>query len=217
MFIGAALYSYLRSLTEWRTFFASFLILLFYAYSVTTYLSQASLTNGVAGGSFAPLASIVFGALFFLLIGIKEFVFLHRAAIFNFLSGALYFFIGTTFFVVDRDNATPFFAYFIITFIALHALIRESVDFFMEDAPRSKKRLLVAGSAVLIMEFLSIITLLPIGFLSSAALIILMVFVLEDLVYYHLRGMLNRQIIINNVAILALSIILIFATSKLSL
>lgn len=217
LFFAVAFHGYFRSLFEWNTFLYSFFVLTLYAYLGTSFLISASEAGGFAANVPVMLASIVFGALYFLLLGIKEFLFLWRHAIFNFLSGSLYFFIGGTFFIVDKGNAGDFVLYFLLSFVALYLLIRESIEFFMEDSPKRKKELLVVGSAVLVAEFLSVVSILPIGFLNSAALIILFVFILEDLVYYHLKGTLDRQIVLNNVTILIICLLFIFATSKLSL
>ncbi|HAS95269.1 TPA: hypothetical protein DIS57_01475 [Candidatus Wolfebacteria bacterium] len=217
LFFAAAFSGYFRSLFEWNTFLYSFFVLTLYAYLGTSFLMSTSEVGGASGNMPVVLASMVFGTLFFLLLGIKEFLFLWRHAIFNFLSGALYFFIGGTFFIVDKSAAGDFLLYFLLSFVALYLLIRESIEFFMEDAPKRKKELLVIGSAVLVAEFLSVVSILPIGFLNSAALIILFVFILEDLVYYHLKGTLDRQIVLNNMTILIVCLLFIFATSKLSL
>lgn len=214
-FFAVAFYGYFRSLFDWDTFIYSFFVLTLYSYLGTSFL--ASEIGGASGNTPVILASLLFGVLFFLLLGIKEFLFLWRPAIFNFLSGALYFFIGGTFFIVDKSGSGAFLLYFLLSFFALYLLIRESIEFFMEDAPKRKKELLVIGSAVLVAEFLSVVSILPIGFLNSAALIILFVFILEDLVYYHLKGTLDRQIVLNNVTILVVCLLFIFATSKLSL
>lgn len=220
MFFVCAFYWYFRSLLEWTTFLYLFILLVLYSYLGTSFLASSPV-GGATGGLFGDmpvvLAALFFGTLFFLLLGIKEFTFLRRQAIFNFLSGTLYFFIAGAFFIADKDSSGTFLFYFLLSFVAFHLLIKESVDFFVEDAPKRKKELLVVGSAMLVAEFLSIISILPIGFLNSAALVILIIFVLEDLVYYHLKGTLDRQIVLNNVTILIICLLFIFATSKLSL
>ena len=217
VFFGLAFYWYFRSSFEWGTFFCSFLILTLYAYLDTSFLYYATETNVSSGVAPVWLASALFGALFFLLLGIKEFVFLRRQAIFNFLSGSLYFFVGGTFFVADKDAGGPFLLYALLSSVVFYLLIKESIDFFMEDAPKRKKEVLAIGSTLLIMEFLGIVGILPIGFLNSAALIVLIVFVFEDLIYHHLKGALSRQIVLNNATILIVCLLFIFATSKLTL
>ena len=217
LFFCAAFYGYFRSLFEWNTFLYSFCILTLYSVLGMSFLSHASETSGFSGTMPNVVVAFLFGVLFFLLLSIKEFLFLRRQAIFNFLSGSLYFFIGGAFFLADKNGAGAYLTYSILSFVALYLLIKESTEFFMEDAPKRKKELLVIGSAVLVVEFLSVVSILPIGFLNSAALIILFAFILEDLVYYHLKGTLDRQIVLNNVTILIVCLLFIFATSKLSL
>lgn len=217
LFFATAFYWYFRSLFEWDTFLYSFFVLTLYAYLSTSFLDRATEVGGLSSTMSVMLASLLFGTLFFLLLGIKEFVFLRRQAIFNLLSGSLYFAISGIFFVADKDASGLFLSYFLLSFTAFYLLIKESVDFFMEDAPKRKKDLLVIGSTLLVMEFLSIVSVLPIGFLNSSALIVLIVFILEDLVYHHLKGALDRQIVLNNITILIICLLFIFATSKLSL
>jgi len=217
VFFGVAFYWYFRSMFEWNTFLYSFFVLTLYAYLSTSFLDHATDLGGLSGNTPVVIASLVFGVLFFLLLGIKEYVFLWRQAIFNFISGSLYFFISITFFIADKDSAWAFFSYFLLSFFALYLLIKESIDFFMEDAPKRKKELLIVGSTLLVIEFLSVVSILPIGFLNAAALIVLIVFILEDLVYHHLKGDLDRPIVLNNVTILVICLLFIFATSKLTL
>lgn len=217
VFFGLAFYWYFRSSFEWDTFFYSFLILTLYVYIGISFLYHATETGGISGTMPVILASLFSGVLFFLLLGIKEFVFLRRQAIFNFLSGSLYFFVAGTFFVADKDAGGAFLLYLLLSVTAFYLLIKESIDFFMEDAPKRKKEVLVIGSTLLVSEFLGITSVLPIGFLNSAALIVLIVFVFEDLIYHHLKGALNRQIVLNNVTILIVCLLFIFATSKLTL
>lgn len=217
IFFGVAFYWYFRSSFEWDTFFYSFLILTLYAYLGTSYLYYATEVEGISGAAPVVLASLLFGILFFLLLGIKEFVFLRRQAIFNVLSGALYFFVAGMFFVASKEAASSFILYSLLSSVVFYLLMRESTDFFMEDAPKRKKEVLAIGSTLLVFEFLGIVSMLPIGFLNSAALIVLVVFVLEDLIYHHLKGALDRQIVLNNATILIICLLFIFATSKLTL
>lgn len=216
VFFGLALYWYFRSSFEWDTFFYSFLILTLYAYLGTSFLYYATGTDSASGVAPVALAAGLFGVLFFLLLGIKEFLFLRRQAIFNFLSGALYFLVAGTFFVANKDFGGSFILYALLSSAACYLLMKESIEFFMEDAPKRKKDVLTIGSTLLVFEFLAIVGMLPIGFLNSAALIVLVVFVFEDLIYHHLKGDLDRQIVMNNVTILIVCLLFIFATSKLT-
>lgn len=217
LYFGFALYWYFRSPFDRDTFLYSFFVLTLYAYLVASFLYRATEASGSPGMPSVVLVAAFFGVLFFLLLGIKEFVLLRRQAIFNALSGALYFFVSGMFFAVDKSSADTFILHSLLSAATFYLLIRESIDFFMEDSPRRKKDVLAIGFTLLVAEFFSIASMLPVGFLNSAALIVLIVFVLEDLAYYHLKGTLDRQIVLNNATILIVCLLFIFATSKLTL
>lgn len=168
-------------------------------------------------GAAAVWAAVLFGGFFFLLLGIKEFAFIKKENAFNFLSGFLYFLISIVFFSADKLIGFSFFFYFTLTFFVYYALFKELIDFSYPDFPKTKKALIVAGSALMIMELASAVSLLPLGFLNASALILLFIFILEDLILYHIKGGLSRETILNNVTILIVTAILIFATSKWSM
>lgn len=208
VFIFSAFYFYLRPNAERRKIFNSFLIITFYSLAIMEYLSSGAATVWMA---------VLFGVFFFLLLGIKEFVFVKKENAFNFLSGFLYFLISIVFFSVDKSTGFSFFFYFALTFFVYYKLFKELFDFSYPDFPKTKKTLIVAGSALIIMELASAISLLPLGFLNASALILLFIFILEDLIFYHIKGGLSRETILNNATILIVAAILIFATSKLAL
>ena len=205
VFLASATYFYFQPNIEWKKFFYSFIILIFYSLAIVQSIS----------GDFAVIsATLVFGAFFFLLLGIKDFVFINRENILNFLSGFLYFLISMVFFVADKKEGFYFLVYFLIAFASYYGLFKELVDFSYRDFPKTKRSLIVAGSAFIIMELASAVSLLPIGFLNSSALILLFIFILEDFIFYHLKGVLSRQTILNNATILIVAMIFIFATSR---
>ena len=119
--------------------------------------------------------------------------------------------------MADKSNALGFFLIFLGTFLAFKFLLQESLDFTAPEFPEKRKSLIEIGAAFLIMEIMSVIVMLPLGFLDSAALMILFIFILEDLIFHHTKGSLNRQIILNNIAILVIAIIFIFSTSRWTL
>lgn len=133
------------------------------------------------------------------------------------MSGALFFMISIAFFNADKNNGLKFLFYYLGAFLAFYLVMKESSDFLPVDFPEKKKSLLVWGTAFLIMEFAVMVSFLPIGFLNSSALIVLIAFILEDLIFYYIKGSLNRQVVLNNIAILVIALIFIFATSKWTL
>lgn len=137
--------------------------------------------------------------------------------LFNLLSGALFFMVAVAFFIADKSVGFNFLLYYIGAFLAFAFLFKEALDFLPDEFPKKKKSLFVWGTSFLIMEFAVMVSFLPIGFLNSSALIVLIAFILEDLIFYHIKGNLNRQVVLNNLTILIVALIFIFATSKWSL
>lgn len=209
VFIVVAAYFYFQPFFEAKKFVYSFFVIVFYSLAVAGFLS-----NNSFGDLAAWAMAIVFGIAFFMLLGVKNFYFLRRDINLNILTSFLYFLASVVFFIVDKNSWFDFIFYFVISFAAFYGVLKEFIDFSYPDFPKTKKNLIVAGSAFLIMELISVTALLPIGFLNGSALMLLFIFISEDFIYHHLKGNLNRQMILNNVTILIVAMIFIFATSK---
>jgi len=209
VFLAVTIYFYFQPLFEAKKFIYSFGIMIIYALIVAGFLS-----NNNFGDLAAWALAIVFGIAFFMLLGVKNFSFLRRDINFNVLASAFYFLISAVFFIADKTASADFIFYFIVSCAAFYGILKEFIDFSYFEFPKTKKNLIVAGSAFLIMELISVVALLPIGFLNSSALMLLFIFISEDFIAHHLKGNLNRQMILNNVTILIVAMIFIFATSK---
>lgn len=209
VFIAAAAYLYFQPFFEAKKFVYSFGIIVFYSLVAGGFLSANSF-----GDLAVWAAAVVFGAAFFIILGVKNFSFLRRDIWLNVLTGFLYFLASAVFFIADKNSGYNFIFYFIVSFLAFFGILKEFVDFSYLEFPRSKKNLIVAGSAFLAIELATAAALLPIGFLNASALMLLFIFISEDFISHHLKGNLNRQMILNNVTILIVAMIFIFATSK---
>jgi hypothetical protein len=191
----------------WNKLLYSFGILVIYSIIITRFLINPFLII---------FTSLILGFFFFLLLGIKKFAFLKKQLFFNLLSGALFFIVSLAFFIANKTEGLISLFYYLGAFLSFLLLMKETIDFFSEDFsfPQNKKNLIALGTSFLITEFLAIIAFLPIGFLNSSALTVLIIFTLQELIFYHLQGRLNRQILLNNITIFIIALIFIFATSK---
>lgn len=205
IFLLGALYFYFRSFVEIRTFLYSYIIIVIYALLVTRFLGS---------GIYITLSSLAFGFLFFLLLGVKNLIFISRQSVFNFLTGILYFIVIITYFIAYKIDPFRYIFYLFLSFGSFYLLIKESLDFLFEDFLKKKKVLIALTSAFMIVEAMSVVSLLPIGFLNSAVLVLMMIFVLEDFIFYHIKGGLSRQAVYQNIAIMVISAIFIFITSR---
>lgn len=208
VFLIAAAYFYFQPLLEWKKFFYIFLITAVYSLGVMEFFP---------GGWLMAVMAAVFGFAFFMLLGLKNFYFLRRDDKLNILTSLVYFLIAAVFFVVDKNGGWNFIFYFLVSFAAFYGVLKEFLDFSHPEFPKTKKALITISSVFLIMELAVAAALLPIGFLNSSVLILLFIFILEDFISYHLTGKMDRQMILNNVTILIVGTLFIFAASKWTL
>lgn len=201
LFLAAAFYFYFRKLLEWRKFFYAFLVLIFYSLIVINFFNNQF---------FSVVSSVFFAALFFMILGIKNFVFIDRETIFNFLYWILYFVASIVFFAGEKAGTLNLLGYSVLTFFVFYLLSKESLDFLYSEVSVKKRRLLALGVSFITIQAAHIIRWLPLGFLNSAVMATLLIVVLEDLISYHLKGALNRQTIIKNAVVLLVMVFLIF-------
>ncbi len=213
LFIVAALYFYFHPLFEAKKNFSSFLILLFVALLAASHLP-------VAAGKWNFFAAALFGLFFFILLGVKNLVFINRLVIYEFVNNFLFFSLFIVFFLFDK--ADWFFLKYAIIFLAIFALFRAfllSQDFLRgtqaSNLPIAAKiNLFSVSLAVLISQFILIAAYLPIGFLNLAAISLVVVLALKDLTISHLYGNLNRSIILKNATMVLIFSVIIFIASK---
>ena len=181
---------------------ASFLILLVVS-MITIWILDSAL--------FLFLAIILFSALFYLTVGIKELLFVHRWE-WNFIKNLLLFFaIFLLFFLSDKSS---YFAIkYLSVFLASFWLLREW--FFTPELSFFKKPKLVSlVLAFLLAQFLWAVALLPLGPINAAGLMILISYVLIDFLSHHFRGTITRKLVFRNIALFVLLLVLILGTAQ---
>ena len=209
LFVSLALFFYLQPLINFRKLLFSFLVFLtlflFFVFQQTAPLSH-------------PIFSImvVFGlsAAFYLILGIKNLIFVDRRSFYFLLNNLLLFLIFLFFFSAESHfSLLNYFLFFAAVFLITGEFLR-----FLIAGQSSQQRLLFSAFfAFLALQFVWVITFLPVGFLNSAALALFFVFVLGDFVIHHLSGTLNRFLILRDITILIVITILVFAASRWSL
>gem|GEM_PF-5181615 len=152
-----------------------------------------------------------------MILGIKNFIFIDRETVFNFLYWILYFVASVVFFAGDKSGTLDFLGYSILTFFVFYLLSKESLDFLYSDTSIKKRRLLAFGVSFIAIQAAHVIRWLPLGFLNSAVMATLLIIVLEDLISYHLKGALNRRIITKNAIVLLVMVFLIFLAFRLQI
>ena len=204
VFIMVALYLYFRPSLNGSQFILSFLVLLIVSF-VLIFNPILQFPNS--------LIAVFFGFLFFLLLGVKNLIFVNRQPFYYLFNGLLLLVIFIFFFWTG--NSHLFFIKYLSVFFAVAFLFREFLTFSINGFSNStKKNLIVYGTAFLILQLLWAITLLPISFLNAAALALLIVMILQDFIVHHFSGTMSRQIVLRNVTVFLILSLVIFGASN---
>lgn len=207
VFVLAAVFIYFLPVLNWRRLFASFFILLILSLAFILY--SAPLIS-----HFSLLIAVIFGFVFFLILGIKNLIFVERSAFYYLLNNLLFFLAFLFFFSQWSLVDGP---WFIVRYLSMFAVVfflkKEFLAFLVLESP-GRRLLISAGFAFIVLQLVWAISYLPIGFLNSAALALPLVFVLGDFTIHHFGGSLNRRVVLRNATILIAIIIVISAVSR---
>ena len=199
LFIGVSLFLYFRNHTQNNLEnIYSFLTLLLVSMLGIALLSHVQ---------FILPAIFLFSALFYLILGIKEFSFIHRYE-WNVVKNI--FLIYSLFLVYFMSNKyTFFYLKYLAVFAVIYFLIKEWL-FWLEPNFPKRYNLIAFASSFLLLQIMWAISVLPLGFLNSACLMTLFVYITIDSCADYFRGVLTKKQIIKDLAILALSLAAIF-------
>ena len=163
-------------------------------------------------------AAIMFGILFFVLLGTKNLAFINRQGIYHSINGFLLLSVFLSFFLSDKSEW--FVLKYLLVGAALFFLSREFLEFFWKE---NKKEEVYSGEPFISLSSLSIAflgmqvawgtALLPIGFLNSSALALAFMLVLQDFFLNYSVGTLNSRLVLRNITVFAVLCLAIFAAS----
>jgi len=161
--------------------------------------------------AFLAVSILAFSALFYLILGIKELVFIHRQQ-YHFIKNILLLYTVFALFFLS-DKSSYFLIKYLAAFSAAFFIFREWFFWFDQNFP---KRYLLASLllAFIVMEILWAIAILPIGFLSSANLMILTTYILIDSAFHHFHGTLTKKIVLRYLTVFVLGLLVILGTSR---
>ncbi len=198
IFLIAAALMYFRPALRSLTFTVSFFALIFLPFLLSLPISSL-ITAGLLGMAFAILS------------GVKNLEFIGRKgwytlAHFSILALYAAVIVYSGFSAIGQ----------ILEFALFLLLFREA---YKKTSPLRGGRLwLTSGVMTLLsVELLGILTLLPVGFVPSAALFILIMYALFNTYLKQLNGQFSRNLLLRNVTILTLSSLLVMALSNWTL
>jgi len=198
IFIISVFWLYFSQLPERRHFRFSFIILMLTAFFVL---------------HFSVWGILIFFPLFYLLLGLGAFVFKNSAAVYLFLNTCLFLIIFLFFFGLGRPEY--FLLVNLLLFLIIFFLLREC--FKNSLFPIHNSQFIALVIAFLSLELFWAINLLPLGFVNSAILLTLFIFLTRDFVLAYFSGRLNRQFLVSHFLIFSILAVLIFVFSKWSI
>ncbi len=209
LFLLGAVYFYLNPIINSKELLAGFLILL----TISLILIGRLPISG-----YRISAALFFGFLWFLLLGIKNLIFINRQKLYYLLNSFLLLLVFMVFFYSDKSK------FFTLKYLAagtvIFMLLGEFFRVFSENAhqnltfvrqPRLLMNLVISFLAI---QLLWTIALLPIGFINASALALLSILSLENFSLYYLSGSINRRLVLRDITVFLLLGLMIFGVSS---
>lgn len=168
----------------------------------------------------AFLGCLVFGFLFYLLLGLPALVFRNRQSVYLLLNTGLFSVVFLLFF--GADKLKHFLTINFLIFLVIFFLFKECFDFLHSAVHNSlfivhNSRFVSLVFAFLSLELFWAISLLPIGFINLAVLQTLLVFLTRDFALAYFSGRLDRRFLIYQFLVFIALVSLIFSVSRWSL
>lgn len=160
-------------------------------------------------GGWIWIGVLMFSVLFFILLGLAEFLFRNQKAVYSVFHTICFFLTGVLAFS-SSELFTIFPALFLFVFTSL--LLRDSFRFF--DIPPTRKLwILSVVGGFLMVEVGFFLQALPLGVLNASAILALILFLIRDVFLIHVSGGLNLKFLFRELAFFIPLGIAIFALS----
>lgn len=178
----------------------------------------------IVQNGFFTIIIILAGLLFFVILGIKNLLFLKRSLFYHFLNNFLFLLSFFIFFLLA--NPDFFWLKYLAVILAVYFLFKEYFlllpEFSEEKAlimPISSRKaaLFSLCLAFLTAQILWANSLLPIGFLNSSASMMVAILIFKDLSANYFIGLLDKRLVLKNITIFIIFTLIIFMASKWSL
>lgn len=154
------------------------------------------------------LAFFVFALIFFVLLGLINFLFMDKQVIYGFLNTIFIFFI---FIMFNLQRGNDFWA--VLLFVLILLVFKETFVFF--NVPGVKKQwTLSLIFSFLALEIAWLVNFLPLGIINSAAFLTLFFLLLRDSLIVHFKGFLTPSFVLRQLTFFVFISLVIFATSK---
>lgn len=206
IFLAVATALYSRPLLEKYPTKSAFLVLL-----PTAMISLQM----IEGTSFVLPAVLFFSVIFYVILGIKNFMFIRRSRLYYVSALMLFYPVFNLFFLADKSEL--FLVKYSLVFLASYLLLREWLALISAFQYPERERVAALLGAFLILQLLWATALLPIGFLNSANMMLLFTFVIAELLVNHFLGTVNKNFLIQHAVFFGILFAIIYWTSRWTL
>jgi hypothetical protein len=169
----------------------------------------------VAGAWIAVPTILVFSYIFAVLVGIKNYIFVKRSRLYFVAMLLLSYTAFIIFFLADKSDL------FLLTYgllaAALFLLFREWLVIIPSFHFPRRERVAALIAALVLAQLTWAIALFPIGFVSSANLLLLFTFIIAEFLLKHFTGGITKEFIIQHLVFFLVLSAIIFLTSNWSL
>jgi len=164
------------------------------------------------GSSLVFPAALFFSIIFYILLGIKDLMFIRRSRLYYVSALMLFYSVFGLFFLADKSEL--FLLKYGLVFLAAYLLLREWLALISTFQFPERERAAALLGAFLIAQLLWATALLPVGFLNSANLMLLFTFVIAELLVNHFLGTINRNFLIQQGVFFGILFAIIYWTSR---
>lgn len=161
-----------------------------------------------------------FSVLFYLILGIKDLIFINRRSAYEVLVLLLLFLVFVSFFShIDNWNRSPVFFYAFALGAAFFFLIRGFITYSetteLKEGPAIWRRELALGIAALLVWQISLALLfLPLNFLYQSALSFLVATIFVEVISDYLSGSLSRKKLLANFSVFFILVVVILGLAE---
>lgn len=166
----------------------------------------------ITAGSILFFPSILlFSFLFYLILGIKDFLFVKRSRLYFIAMLLLFYAIFAIFFLSGKSEL--YLLKYGGAILASFLLFREWLALIPSFHFPRREIIASAISALIISQMLWAAALLPIGFISASSFMILLVFILASFLFQHFTGGISRKSLLQHLVFFFFLVLLIFGSS----
>jgi len=159
-------------------------------------------------------ALLVFSTIFYVLLGIKGYLFVRRGRLYYFSSLLIFYALFIIFFLSNKSEW--FLIKYLGVVIAAFFLFREWLAMITSFNFPKREAVASAIAALLVAQMVWAATILPIGFISAANFMLLLVFALSDFLVKHFTGGISKIFILQHLIFFITIAVFIFLTSAWS-